>query len=483
MLTRSYLLAILFSGVCMLLYIAGAYSTETATSHLDFAQPYFEVLDKDGQMFFGVITQLDNSQITVNMQGEQQILPIASIVKIRNLAPSPYQEISSGRDNLRRTQTPFRSRQSNISSTASRNEQRLINLRAVMQQSNAQMVKKTFPNEVMVLELKDGSRLTVSALRIAHTQAFFHLLEQQNELSLPLEDISAVRFVVRNLSEVFNPPDDWLRLSQSNTDGDRIVVGNPGSLDVYAGILGEVNDETVSFDINGEVLPVPRHRIFGLLLHDNIVSKETAPTAALTLWSGTRGMISDIRLENGDILWNTAPGLAVSVPLDSVSEIDFGEQGVVSLFDFERHRSEFSLPLGSIDVQPDGKPEVRELLQQFYESRANVSREIILDGTAYCRGITLRGTTTLEYQIPRPYTALRAIIGIEDQYRPHASATLQILADSQELGRWELRGDAPSQRVVLDLPPQSRVITIMVTPLHQAGTPTIMTIVDANVLE
>ena len=185
-----------------------------------------------------------------------------------------------------------------------------------------------------------------------------------------------------------------------------------------------------------------------------------------------------MQLQENELTWTTTTGLTVTVPLNMVSEIDFGDKGVASLFDFERVRNEFSFPFAS-----DVPLEQFKLLHTFYESRANVSREIVLDGIVYDRGVTLIGRTLLEYHLPKPFAALKGVIGIEDQFRPYASATLQVLADSQVLGTWELRGDASAQRIHLNLPQNCRLLTIIAEPLAQSGVPAVLTIADPNVLE
>jgi hypothetical protein len=346
-------------------------------------------------------------------------------------------------------------------------------------QTNEQVVRKTFPANVITLELKDGSRLTATSFTVAKGQGVCRVLEQENDLTLPLDSIASVRLSVRNLPEVQKPPADWLRLAVPNAGGDRLIVGNPGSFDVYTGILGDVTAETISFTVDGEVLPVPRRKVFGLDLHAGTPAATKQPLAALSLWTGTRCMISDIQLKDNDLTWQTTTGLSFSMPLDMMNEIDFDEKGVAFLFDLEQVRSTFSLPVESTANLSQVK-----LLQSFYESRAkNSSREVVLDGVAYNRGITLLGKTTLEYQVSRPYTALRAVIGVEDQYRPNAAVNLQIMADAQVLGTWELRGDTASQRILLTLPKNCRVIKIVAEPLPQSNTPAVLTIADAKLFE
>jgi hypothetical protein len=449
------------------LFAVGTFSPATET--------YFEVLDSETNSVFGTIVSLDRTQIVVDVQGDTQTIPLEKVVKIRNLASSPYEGSPSatGYQNLVRLSPPAER------TVRSASERRLDEIKANIKESNAQTGKKTFPSSVVALDLKDGSRLTASSFTITNSRGICRLLDQQNDLSIPLDNISAVRFTARTLLEVINPPADWLRLAVLNTEGDRLIVGSAGAFDVYAGILHHVNADTISFDVDGEVLPVPRRKVFGLVLHGEPgASAGAPPLAALTLWTGTRGMISDIQLKDNGLTWTTTNGLTVTVPLNMVNDIDFGEKGFVSLFDFERVRNEFSFPFAS-----DIKLEQSKLLQTFYESRTKASREIMLDGIAYDRGITLLGRSVLEYHLPKPFVTLKAVIGIEDQFRPYASATLQILADSQVLGTWELRGDTVAQRIHCNLPQNCRLLTIIAEPLPQSGVPAVLTIADPKLFE
>jgi len=439
------------------------------------AETYFEVIDSEANSVFGTIDSLDRTQIVVNVQGDAQTIPLEKVVKIRNLAPSPYDGVPSAAGYQNWVQFPSPT----VRTAQSAGERRLDAIKAKIQESNEQAVKKTFPGSVIALELKDGSRLTASSFTMTNSQGICRLLDQPNDLSIPLDTISAVRFSAPTLLDVVNPPADWLRLAVPNTEGDRLIVGSPGSFDVYAGILNNVQTDTIVFDVDGEVLPVPRRKVFGLVLHGEPASPAgVPPLAALTLWTGTRGMISDIQLKENELTWTTTAGLTVAVPLNRVNEIDFGEKGVVYLFDLERVRNEFSFPFAS-----DIKLEQLKLLQTFYESRTKVSREIMLDGIAYDQGVTLPGRSLLEYHLPKPFAALKAVIGIEDQFRPYSSASLQILADSQVLGTWELRGDSASQRIHLNLPSNCRLITIISEPLPQSNVPTVLTIAAPKLFE
>ena len=458
MLTRFFQCLLILFAVCTF-----TFATET----------YFEVIDNEENSVFGTITALDKTQIVVDIQGTTRTIPTENLSKIRNLAQNPYEGATAGSQN---------SAQQSLMATLSgrgMTERRLAEEIAKKLQATEQTLKKTFPASAIALELKDGSRLTASSFTVTKDQGICRLLEQQSDLSIPLNNISAVRFAVRSLLEVINPPADWLRLAVPNAEGDRLIVGNPEAFDVYTGILGNVSAETISFTVDGEELPVSRRRVFGLVLHGETTPPTGAqPLATLTLWTGTQGMFSDIRLNEGVLTCQMTTGVNVAVPLEMLSEIVFGEQGIAYLVELERVRSEFALPFAS-----EIKPEQLKLLQTFFESRMKTSREVILDGVVYERGITLLGRTSLEYRLPKPFSTLRGVIGIEDQFRPHASARLQILADSQVLGTWDLRGDTASQRITLNLPQNCRLITIVAEPLLQSDGSTVLTLADPKVSE
>ena len=436
---------------------------------------YFEILDNADHRIVGTISAIDQTQIVADVQGESCVIPLEKLVKIRNLAPSSSIESPSAMGNVGQQPAPT------ARTTRSPEEQKLANLIEKHRRSHEQTVQ-TFPSSVVSLEFNDGSCFVASSLTLSKSHGTCRLLDQQDDLSFPLAPLSAVRFAVRNLHDVLNPPADWLRLAVPTTEGDRLIVGNPGSFDVYAGILQEINAETIFFSVDDEVLPVPRRKVFGLVLHgDSTPPADEFPLAVLTLWTGTRGMVSSLRLNENEneLTVQTTAGVTIAVPLYMVDEIDFGEQkGVVSLFDCERVRSEFSLPFVS-GIELEQLP----FLRQFYESRTNVSREIVLDGICSNRGMTLLGKTVLEYHLPKPFAVLKAVIGIEDQFRPQACASLQILANSQVLGTWELRGDTASQRIHLNLPQNCRLITLIAEPIPHSTVPAVLSIADPKLFE
>ena len=394
------------------------------------AETYFEVLDNEENILVGTIAGLNRTQIIIDVQGTSQTITLEKLVKIRNVAPNPYQQESFA--------------------TAA------------------------------ALELKDGTRLIAASFTATKNQCICRLWEQPDELHIPLNAVAAVRFNLRKPADALTPPEDWQRLAKLNADGDKLIVGNPGSFDVYSGILQEVSESTIFFAIDGEILPVPRQKVFGLVFHGETTEvAHGLPQATLTLWTGTQAMFSDIHLVDSDLIWHTAVDLTMSAPLSLVREIIFGEKGVAYLTDFEQGQGGFSVPF-----VPKVTPALETLIQTFYESRSKVSAgEYILDGIAHRRAVTLRGETSLEYRLPKQFTSFKALVGIEDQYRPYAGGTLQIYADSQLLGFWEVRGDSAAQQIQLSIPQHCRTLMFRSKPITLSGVAAVLTIAEPRLLE
>ena len=52
-----------------------------------------------------------------------------------------------------------------------------------------------------------------------------------------------------------------------NVDSDLLVVRKDETLDYHQGVLGDVTDDVVQFELDGEQLAVKRSKVFGLVYH------------------------------------------------------------------------------------------------------------------------------------------------------------------------------------------------------------------------
>ncbi len=60
---------------------------------------------------------------------------------------------------------------------------------------------------------------------------------------------------------------DWARSSRATGPADLLVVRKQGALDYLEGVLGDVDDEIVHFELDGDPIPVKRPKVEGLIYY------------------------------------------------------------------------------------------------------------------------------------------------------------------------------------------------------------------------
>ncbi len=398
--------------ICIALFATAAFATP------------FEITDDAGKIVTGELTALDANRIVLENDGRPQVFPVENVARIRNAKGSPFR--TENTDN----------RQEENNSIA------LILKKQSAARADVEVTRK-FPESVAVVELVDGSRFATTEFRTKGETAIFRLLNG-NELSIPLDTMASVRLAAKNAAEVSVPPEDWLRLAGASTaspkQGDRVVIGRPGTLDFYDGILAEVAPETISFIIDGETLPVPRRKVYGLLFYTakntpekNGTTVPSSDSGVLTLYDGCRIRLKNVTLDAGGLLaWTGLTGASGTVALEEIDSVDFSRTNAIFLADLKPFRVEQSL-LFDAGPEQDDTPAFSTTLKNFRTNRmlgttveeplgvsGRSAREnalpersmpglggVQLDGVSYASGLSIPARTVLEYALPEPFSKLR----------------------------------------------------------------------------
>ncbi|MDR0391236.1 MAG: NPCBM/NEW2 domain-containing protein [Planctomycetaceae bacterium] len=198
-----------------------------------------------------------------------------------------------------------------------------------------------FPQSVIVIELLDGSRLVATKFIVKDQKAICNLLDQnyvvpakevdpksgnkvvnksegenkekfdvekvndvKSVVEVSFDQIFSVRFSVRGISDIYEPPVEWLKyVSESGTSGDRLVISKSGVFDIYSGIVSEVTQDSVMFSIDGDKLPIQRSKIYGMILHSpnrEQVKRKTISNGQITFWTGTQLMLDSLVMRSSE---------------------------------------------------------------------------------------------------------------------------------------------------------------------------------------
>lgn len=473
------------------------------------AKQRFEFIGNDEEIALGDLVSLDAEKLVLKHDGSEKSILRDRLEAIRNCSENPY----FMKDSIQVTT------KGKLTRNERKRSERNISLprpqalaESVSNQSEAAAVLNwTFPESVCVLDLVDGSRLVATSLASEGQAVKAGLLlspSQSKETAtqkLPLALIRRIRFNVKSLENVLSPSESWQKLSSGNNGrGDQLVVGQGEKLDLYHGALVSLTDETISFSVDGETLPVPRRKIFGLLLHQpaangSVCDKPAKPvhSGSLSLWNGAQIVFQSLETdEQGKVQWTSLAGVSGFSALEEIDQIIFGQSDMIFLSELPFRVLRQTLPFRwnkAIDASSPthffetfrtnrmasgGKPKPADALGFPITTSAKTSGDkrlsmlfnqpipdldgIYFDGAVNTKGMMVPLGTALEWTLPEPYGSLRGFVGFDDRFRPKGQARLQILSGSSLVYDQIIQGDEAVRQLEIDLPDDSRSLTVQI---------------------
>jgi hypothetical protein len=292
------------------------------------------------------------------------------------------------------------------------------------------------------VDLLDGSSLVAAS--VASSGGVTHVgLTGGRNVELPSRQVVAVR--LRPHADATAA--EWARLQESETASDVLVVRKGDSLDFHRGILREIGPAAVRFEVDGEMLPVKREKVFGVIICQAAARNLPRPVCHLVEGNGSTWVASTIGLEGEQVQWTTPLGLAVKRPLGELAKIDFSQGKIVYLSDLKPESVEWTPYIAA------GKPIAS--WSEFFRPRNDQSLRsgpLELAGKPYKKGLALHSRTTMVYRLPGRFHRFKAVAGIDDRFRPRGSVRLVIRGDDQVLARLAVAGtDEQPQTIDVDL--------------------------------
>jgi len=332
-----------------------------------------------------------------------------------------------------------------------------------------------------VAHLRDGSRVVASDLSLSSQT--IHLTRIGGaKLSLKLDLLEGIRFSIPSGEIAGEIPENIQKIQRTRSAEDRLLITAGDALDYYGGIINEIGPETVQFELDGEVLAIPRRRIVALLFHQNDSSAPTLPLCRFTERDGTSWELIDLTYnrEQQHFRWKTAVGIEGITSFSDWVAADFTKTNTVPLFQLTPVSVQWTPAILWTD-QREQEPFL--LWQQFTKSRFEHSETasdneeapvflpdsatgrlrrpdqfplrtlqgIQLDGKVYQNGVTLSAKTVLEFSFTDDYQTLRGLAGIDDRIRPGGRVKLSFLSGSTTLYETTIRGDHPSVPLNLNM--------------------------------
>jgi hypothetical protein len=318
------------------------------------------------------------------------------------------------------------------------------------------------PSAAVWVELTDGSRLLGSAYTVERGLASIRLTNDETA-EVRTRSINTVRFKSHE-----NEPalaEQWAKIvGQPNRTSDVVIVrrtlqkkaGSDGSnaapefsLDYVDGVLYNITADSVQFEVDGELVPVPRSRVEGLIYYHPQGETLREPLCRVTDAFGTVWSAASLSWDSKSerLAFKTTAGVQGELAADELRRLDFSVGKLQYLSDLEPAAVEFtSRQSGGASDDNYAK------LFAFKRDRSLLeSGPLLVAGQEYKKGLALTSRTQVTYVLPEGFRRFRATVGIDDRTGGRGNVELVITGDGRELSRHEVDGGGEPIRLDIDI--------------------------------
>jgi hypothetical protein len=308
------------------------------------------------------------------------------------------------------------------------------------------------------VDLIDGSLLPGRSFQSAGGKANLETL-QGERVEIGTRSIRAIRFQLQS-PEIAAQWQDLLKLEPA---GDMVVLRKSGTreveeegkaprtvtetvLDQLEGTILEVTPAGAKFDFEGDKIDVKREKMEGIIFLQPVKRTLPAPACRLNTVDGSVWSVRSLDLKGETVSLTTTSGVNQSLPLSSVSQIDFGVGNVLFLADMDQELNQ-----GEISFQPKNMLSSFKQLTVPRKNKSSGGEPLSIKGVKYTKGLSLHSRTRLDVRVPEGYRQFRAIAGIDDAAGPVASFQLKILGDNKELFSRDFSAEQTAEALPIEL--------------------------------
>jgi hypothetical protein len=314
-----------------------------------------------------------------------------------------------------------------------------------------QKPKAAAGDAAVIMQLADGAVIRGQQYVTGKSRAWIRLAGGELVES-PVNMVQTVSFGALQTAELQS---DWSRLAAMKTDADLLVVRSGNGLDYQKGVLHDVTEQVVRFDLDGKVLPVKRAKVFGLIYHHGAAAEMPPALCRITDTSGSLWPVRSLSLGE-KLQWTTPAGADVSQSFVSIARIDFSAGKLLYLSDLKPDSIAWTPYFGAREPLP--------VMRQFYAPRFDRGFDgpaLRLGGVDYPKGMALHSRTELIYRLPERFSRFLALAGIPDSVRPGGKVRLVVRGDDKVLIECTLTGKDAPRPIDLDVTGVRRLIVLV----------------------
>ena len=296
--------------------------------------------------------------------------------------------------------------------------------------------KSVVPDEPQVVSLQDGSQLNCSganrtAMELTVSSATF------GELRIANKHVRSIRL------QADNPAyrSQWNTFLKRETDKDLLIVAkrDGSGLDFLAGVVSAIGMEKTEFLLDGETVPVPAARVYGVVFAPAQAAQPVNVTSAarVTSHKGDQFSANTVKFAGGSFEIETVWGQSLQAASALIRSIDLSSGRVQYLSDLEplEERLDGIDPEGSLLAGLIDKEEETLLFGPRRDTTMERTSRLRLRGREFSKGLCIHSRTEISWALDEKYTSLDCQIGIDDEvaYSGKHIVALKISGDGNVL--------------------------------------------------
>jgi hypothetical protein len=308
-------------------------------------------------------------------------------------------------------------------------------------------VESSTATATQVLMLTDGSRLFASEISRS-AKSVTAQTEWLGAIELNSEIVHAARLQAENPAFA----NQWATFLKRESEKDLLIVAkrDGSGLDFLSGVISTVSSETVEFLLDGETIPVPAARVYGVIFSHSAVTpnarlQESTSEIRLLSAHGDTVAARTLTLTSGQLQIEAGWGQKLSVPFDRLQRIDLSSGRIQYLSElatlterFDGVDPENSLLAGLIDLEQQ-----RQLFGPRRDTTIERQAKLRLRGREFEKGLCIHSRTEISWALDGQFSSLECLAGIDDEvaFNGSHSVLLRISGDDQVLFEQLIRTD------------------------------------------
>jgi hypothetical protein len=237
----------------------------------------------------------------------------------------------------------------------------------------------------------------------------------------------------------------WFEALKEPSESDALIVIRPGNVvDRVAGIISEVKDRSVVFDLDGQSVDVSFEKILGLIWFRKSTER-LKPKIQIDLNDGSSLLSDSLSIIDGSLKVRILSGREMAVPISRVTRIDYVNANVKWLSDLT--------VLGvttdrGLAWQGSGDPLSKMLAPRFVSGRGKESGRTSVKSEDL--DLTFLKPGSITFRIPDGFSRLRARVERTGSGDLRSDLTVEVFQEDNSLLRYTF--DSKADMFELDLP-------------------------------